>query len=729
MSQKLIIVHKKAPGDTLVLTGFIRDLHRAYPNQYVTDFKGHGSSLFENNPYITPLRTKQAKKGAMEVTADYGKGLREQKNETIHFLSYFHRWWERKHNQTVPVTDPIPDLHLSPEEQQPVFNGRYWVINAGGKSDFTCKIWEARKFQQVVDRLNALGINVVQVGTTSKGPPRNWHPQLKGVINLLDRTNLRDLMRIVKHADGVICGVTMLMHMAAALERPCIVLAGGREAWWWEAYVRENKGLGPKAHTLKNPHRFLHTIGQLDCCKTHGCWKNKVIATGTKDPLICKLPVSTPGQTVPKCLHMITVDHVVGEVMSHYEDNSLPALGSPKPVLVPPQTTPPVEKVVSPPENAQMPTGGENRLAQTNVIPPSAPVHGTTVKPSSKTAVKVAQPKNGQLLDIFSAPAPAPESPPEAPAPEPLKDTVVIAAAPPAATGVVRTADSPPLQVEDAPAAGAEALQLVAPLQGKDKGFGKGAVVPNDPNIFNNPIIGGKFTFCILFYGDYFNMHKQCLDLLIQTVPQERREIRVATNAACAQTISYIESLQNTGDIQLHYFHENNDYKYPVMREMFHDPAHPITTNYTIWFDDDTLCNKKSDWLTLLAAMIIEHHPDNKTRMFGPIFTFNYQPSQMEWIKQATWYRGRNFQTRQGKEAPNANSVRFVTGSFWAVETAAIKQCDIPDSRIEHNGGDYMIGEQMWQNGYQLKAFSNTKQHVQWSSVKRRGASQRHTGM
>src|SRR5690606_7270800 len=82
------------------------------------------------------------------------------------------------------------------------------------------------------------------------------------------KTSLRDLIKLVHHADGVLCPVTLHMHLAAAVEvrpgmpknRACVVVAGGREPSHWEAYPN---------------HQFIHTNGALWCCDDGGCWKTR----------------------------------------------------------------------------------------------------------------------------------------------------------------------------------------------------------------------------------------------------------------------------------------------------------------------------------------------------------------------------------------------------------------------------------------------------------------------
>ena len=146
----------------------------------------------------------------------------------------------------------------------------YWIVAAGGKYDFTIKWWHFRRFQAVIDRFRDQ-IVFVQVGEAG-----HYHPPLEGVIDLRGKTTLRQLIHLVFRAQGVLCPVTLLMHLAAAVEsgpgvppeRPCVVVAGGREAPHWEAYPA---------------HQFIHTVGALACCARGGCWRSRVMPLGDGD--------------------------------------------------------------------------------------------------------------------------------------------------------------------------------------------------------------------------------------------------------------------------------------------------------------------------------------------------------------------------------------------------------------------------------------------------------------
>lgn len=148
----------------------------------------------------------------------------------------------------------------------------------------------------------------VQVG--EKG---HAHRPLDGVINLLGKTDARQFVRLMYHAQGVLCPVTFAMHLAAAVEvkggkpknRPCVVPAGGREPAHWEAYPQ---------------HQFIHTIGALRCCETGGCWKSRTLPLGDGDPKDeprhrC---VDVVGD-LPRCMDMITAEEVIGRIERYFQ--------------------------------------------------------------------------------------------------------------------------------------------------------------------------------------------------------------------------------------------------------------------------------------------------------------------------------------------------------------------------------------------------------------------------
>jgi hypothetical protein len=267
-----------------------------------------------------------------------------------------------------------PDLHLSEDEKlTPPFGltGPYWVLASGGKRDYTAKWWDPVWWQQVADTVGRHA-RVVQVGGGS-----HIHPKLHGVHDLVAKTSFRELMRLIYHSHGVLCVVTCLMHIAAAFNKPCVVVAGGREPWWWEAYNLENRLINmrlgqpswqPPEPDNFVPHRFIHTIGQLDCCQTGGCWKSRV-ETGNS---LCSKVVVQNGRKLPQCLQMITPEMVVANWKWYYDERIL-SLEKAATISLPPEVTTP--RVLPGLPDPPSPTLGSVRFAIYTTPGPEAAVY------------------------------------------------------------------------------------------------------------------------------------------------------------------------------------------------------------------------------------------------------------------------------------------------------------------------------------------------------------------
>ncbi len=309
--EKWIFKNSLSPGDIVVLTAAIRDLHRAYPGRFLTDVRTPFPQIWENNPYLTPLE-----EGASDVQSmQCHYPLIHRSNQTpYHFLHAYIEYLNDQLDLRVKPTAFKGDIHLSETEKtrlplicQILGDSRpYWIVAAGGKYDYTIKWWHRRRWQEVVDSLRDR-VTFVQVGQTG-----HYHPPLKNVLDLRGKTGLRDLIRLVYHADGIVCPVTLHMHLAAAVPLPpgrtrlrsCVVIAGGREPVHWEQYPG---------------HHYLHTIGQLDCCGTGGCWKSRTVPLGDGSPLdlpeqLCR-KVTSSG--LPECMDRISTPDVV-RVVSHF---------------------------------------------------------------------------------------------------------------------------------------------------------------------------------------------------------------------------------------------------------------------------------------------------------------------------------------------------------------------------------------------------------------------------
>jgi ADP-heptose:LPS heptosyltransferase len=328
MTMKFLLEHKLAPGDVVVSTAVVRDLKLTYGDDIAIDFITNFPAVYDNNPYLTKLDPHD--KNVKHITLDYSAELSRASISRAHFTTAFHANFTKQTGIKVEPLFSKPDLHLSEEDKaNPPITGRYWVVFGGGKSDVVVKHWEYKRYQQVVDALRPYGLRFVQSGAKQDG---HTHPPMENVLNIVGWGGIREMMWQIYHAEGVICPITCAMHMSAAFDKPCVVVAAGREEPWWEAYVNNYGAFGPKAKPVKVEHIYLHTVGLLDCCLNKGCWKMQVIPSKKhSDKYLCKNTThGLTGQKLPVCMDMITVDHVAEAVMSYYKDRTLPPIGAPK---------------------------------------------------------------------------------------------------------------------------------------------------------------------------------------------------------------------------------------------------------------------------------------------------------------------------------------------------------------------------------------------------------------
>jgi hypothetical protein len=323
-------------GDITLLTAAVRELHLAHRERFLTDVRTPFDDLWLHNPHLTPLHDDEAEL----IECDYAL-LDESNRAPYHAIHSFTEHLARRLGIRITPLLFKGDIHLSPMErmwtpqvaEQIGGDIPYWIIAAGGKRDITIKWWSTERWQAVVDHFQGR-ILFVQVG--AKG---DHHPPLRGVLDLRGRTDVRQLVRLVHHSTGVLCPVTSLMHLAAAVpvregrpqNRPCVVVAGGREPSQWEAYPH---------------HQFLHTLGALRCCDNGGCWKSRTVPLGDgdqrRDHSLC-LDVVLPGKPrrpsklstlnpqlstspLPRCMSMITPADVIRAIERYHEAGASPLL-------------------------------------------------------------------------------------------------------------------------------------------------------------------------------------------------------------------------------------------------------------------------------------------------------------------------------------------------------------------------------------------------------------------
>jgi hypothetical protein len=227
---------------------------------------------------------------------------------------------------------------------------------------------------------------------------------------------------------------------------------------------------------------------------------------------------------------------------------------------------------------------------------------------------------------------------------------------------------------------------------------------------------------CALCYGDHYDLISRCI-ASIRTYAKYPgiSQLRIGMNAVSQSVREYLSEEARGFNIPVLLFAESNNEnvgKYPLMRQMLRH-AEPQQGN-VMWFDDDSFIKSSapSSFWNDISTYLID------AAMVGALYKLNgpWNGNQKVAIKAQPWYTG--------KDWPDNYRVRFATGGWWATRLNLLRKHDYPFVDMYHNGGDAVLGELMYQQGYKLFHYNkhvaiNADEHHQESRAARRGLSTR----
>ncbi len=134
--------------------------------------------------------------------------------------------------ETLPPAKP--QLFLTDEEKE--YGLQVWselakdekirriIIAPGGGAEEKC--WPRENYKRLVQELSQRkDTQLIVVGGQDEHPLGEFvKADFKEVVNLCGKTSLRETFSLVSGANGVICNSSMILHAAAAFEKPTIVL-------------------------------------------------------------------------------------------------------------------------------------------------------------------------------------------------------------------------------------------------------------------------------------------------------------------------------------------------------------------------------------------------------------------------------------------------------------------------------------------------------------------------
>lgn len=230
------------------------------------------------------------------------------------------------------------------------------------------------------------------------------------------------------------------------------------------------------------------------------------------------------------------------------------------------------------------------------------------------------------------------------------------------------------------------------------------------------------FSVNVLLFGDFPHLARRVLGSLVATLDKAVvAEVRLCLNAVCPATEAEAERAAHWLGVPCYLYRPDRvAYKYPLMRKLLYDPAHPRAGDTVMWFDDDSYVSGGSGFWRMA------HDLFQKVRATQPVagapYVRNYQWTAAEKaaFHRQPWYTGQ----------PLANRAPFATGGWWMACPAFLAKWDYPVRELHHNGGDTLLGEILHQQGLGVAGFRggvavNADDKGAESRAKRRGATTR----
>jgi ADP-heptose:LPS heptosyltransferase len=322
LPKRIIFHNRQAIGDILMMTCAIRDFKKAFPEIKIK-VESTAMHIWDHNPNICQekwsdvLDAKENTKQIIDQTIKEdkpirlyigpSKGTNASNRSDKHFANAYRMSIEDILNVKIPQGPIRPDIYMTEEEykREPIIKQPYWLITAGEKGDWTCKTFPFQKWQKIIENLP--WIFFVQLGSSG-----HRHPELKGenVINYIGKTEnrdtgIRDLFNLFLNCEGSIGLVSFQMHLAAAFNKPCVVIAGAREPVWFTRYPGQ---------------RYMASDGCLPCTVKNNdeptaCWFCKLERCSRKDDYY--------GQDIPHCVSIFSAGDVANEIKRYYDGGRL----------------------------------------------------------------------------------------------------------------------------------------------------------------------------------------------------------------------------------------------------------------------------------------------------------------------------------------------------------------------------------------------------------------------
>jgi hypothetical protein len=225
----------RTPGDDLLCTAVLHEMRRRGRRDIW--MMSRFPELFDRNPdvdVVVPFDARYERfaewMGGRSWYAHYGGHDQEEDRSPSperHIVALM--------CQACGISGPVtlrPYLHLSDEERRAGrIAPKQITLHSSGMSAFSAmknKEWLPGRMQAVVHALRA-EYTVVQIGSPDD-------PPLDGCVDLRGKASLRESAAVIANSEIFLGQVGFLMHLARAVDRPSVIIFGGREMPWQSGY-------------------------------------------------------------------------------------------------------------------------------------------------------------------------------------------------------------------------------------------------------------------------------------------------------------------------------------------------------------------------------------------------------------------------------------------------------------------------------------------------------------
>ncbi|OQY03870.1 MAG: hypothetical protein B6I25_07630 [Planctomycetales bacterium 4572_13] len=226
----LVLQARHGFGDNLMVTAVIAGIHGQYPEKKIVVL-AKNPDIFAHNPDIFACcnikkLSKRHRLRRVAVDLEYIKidDRRDKKRPTSNFIDELY--------DCLPFTVASrfykPKLFLTKQEQffrdaelRELPRPLVAIAPYGKKnSPIPSKIYPKDRWVKMVQLLHENGVHLLQIGIRSEGP------LLPGVWDWMD-LGYRNTAAVLGHTDAVVTHPGGIMHLATALDVPCVTLFGG----------------------------------------------------------------------------------------------------------------------------------------------------------------------------------------------------------------------------------------------------------------------------------------------------------------------------------------------------------------------------------------------------------------------------------------------------------------------------------------------------------------------